>query len=92
MNPSKAVRQLKALRRLVRGREPRLAAEQSAKWKILISTILASQSRDILTNKISEILYKKYKSPKALGNAPLSNIKKIIRPINYYQKNEIIHF
>jgi endonuclease-3 len=51
----------------------------------LISTILASQSRDILTNKISAILYKKYKSPKALGKAKLVEIKKIIRPINYYK-------
>ena len=85
MNPLKALHQLKALRRLVKGREPQLAAEQTAKWKILISTILASQSRDVLTNRISAILYKKYKSPKALGRAPLKNIKKIIRPINYYK-------
>ena len=85
MNPSTALKQLKALRRLVRGREPRLAAEQSKKWQILISTILASQSRDVLTNRISAILYKKYKSPSALASAPLKEIKKIIRPINYYK-------
>jgi endonuclease-3 len=85
MNTLKATHQLKALRRLVRGREPRLAAEQSSKWKILISTILASQSRDVLTNKISKILYKKYKSPKALGKAKLSEIRKIIKSINYYK-------
>ena len=85
MNQKRAIRQLKFLERLVKGKEPRLAAEQSSKWKILISTILASQSRDILTNKISAILYKKYKSPKALGKATLMEIKKIIRPINYYK-------
>ena len=85
MNTLKATHQLKALRRLVKGREPRLAAEQSSKWKILISTILASQSRDVLTNKISKILYKRYNSPNALSNASLSNIKKIIRPIIYYK-------
>jgi endonuclease-3 len=85
MNQKRAIRQLKFLERLVKGKEPRLAAEQSSKWKILISTILASQSRDILTNKISAILYKKYKSPKALGKAKLVEIKKIIRPINYYK-------
>ena len=85
MNPSKAVKQLIALKRLIRGREPRLAAEQSAKWKVLISTILSSQTKDTTTNKISAILYKKYKNPKALANAPLKDIKKIIRPINYYK-------
>jgi len=85
MNSSKAVKQLKALRRLVRGREPRLAAEQSAKWKVLISTILSSQTKDTTTNKISKILYHKFKSPKALSNASLKNIKKIIRPVNFYK-------
>lgn len=85
MNILQAVSQLKALRRLIRGREPRLAAEQSAKWKVLISTILASQSRDVLTNKVSEILYKRYKTPSALASAPLKNIKQIIKPINYYK-------
>lgn len=85
MNSKKAIKQLLFLKKLVKGKEPRLAAEQSSKWKSLISTILASQSRDVLTNKISLILYKKYKTPKALGNANLSEIKKIIRPINYYK-------
>lgn len=85
MNSLKAISQLKALRRLVKGKEPQLAAEQSAKWKILISTILASQSRDVLTNKISAILYKKYKTPKALANAPLNEIRKTIKSINYYK-------
>jgi len=85
MNPSQAVSQLKALRRLVRGREPRLAAEQSAKWKILISTILSSQTKDTTTNRISAILYKKYKTPKQLGDAPLTQIRRIIRSINYYK-------
>jgi endonuclease-3 len=81
----KAIKQLNALRIIVKGKEPRLAAEQPKKWQMLISTILASQSRDTVTNKISEILYKKYKNPRALANANLQEIKKIIRPINYYK-------
>ena len=85
MNSLKALRQLKALRRLVRGKEPKLAAEQAAKWKILISTILASQSRDVLTNRISAILYRKYKTPRKLADAILSDIKKIIHSINFYK-------
>jgi len=85
MNSHKALNQLKALQRLVKGKEPRLAAEQSAKWKILISTILSSQTKDTTTNKISEILYKKYKTPNALSHASLKNVKLIIRPINFYK-------
>jgi len=85
MDSKIAVSQLKALRRLVRGKEPKLAAEQPSKWKILISTILASQSRDVLTNRISALLYKQFRTPKALSYASLTKIKKIIRPINYYK-------
>jgi len=81
----KALKQLKYLERLVSNHKIRLAAEWKEKWKILISTILASQSRDVLTNKISAILYERYNDPKALGNASLSEIKRIIRPINYYK-------
>ncbi|MEM2956245.1 MAG: endonuclease III [Candidatus Pacearchaeota archaeon] len=85
MNQKKAIKQLLALKKLIKGKEPKLAAEQSARWKVLISTILSSQSRDVLTNKISKKLYNKYKSPQALANAPLSEIRKIIKQINYYK-------
>ncbi len=85
MDPKKAIKQLNSLQRLVKGKEPRLAAEQSAKWKVLISTILSAQTKDTLTNKISAVLYKKYKNPKQLGKASLSEIIKIIRPVNYHK-------
>jgi endonuclease-3 len=85
MNQKRAIEQLLFLKKLVKGKEPRLAAEQSSRWKILISTILASQSRDVLTNKISAVLYKKYKNPKSLGNARLLEIRKIIHSVNYYK-------
>ena len=85
INAKKAVKQLEVLQKLVRGKEPQLAAEQPARWKVLISTILSSQTKDVLTNKISAILYKKYKNPRQLGNAPLTQIRRIIKPINYYK-------
>lgn len=85
MNSKTAVRQLKALQRFVKGKEPRLAAEQSEKWQVLISTILSAQTKDTLTNRISEILYRKYSSPEKLANAPIKEIKRIIRPVNYHK-------
>lgn len=81
----KAINQLKELKRLTKGKELRLAAEWKGKWKVLISTILSAQTKDETTIDISNILYKKYPIVKALANASLSDIKKIILPINYHK-------
>jgi len=84
MEQKRALRQLRFIERIEK--EPmRLAAEWDEKWKVLISTILSSQTRDEKTIEVSKILYKKYSSARKLGNAPLSDIQKIIRPVNFYK-------
>lgn len=85
MNSKKAVAQLHALERMMRGKAPRLAAEQEEEWQILISTILSAQTRDTLTNQVSEALYKKYRSPRRLAAASLDDIITIIRAVNYHR-------
>jgi len=88
MNSKLAVKQLKALGKLV-DKHPemlRLAAEGwDEDWKILISTILSAQTRDTKTIEVCEKLFKKYDSPKKLGSANLASIEKMIRSINYYK-------
>ncbi|MEM4181738.1 MAG: endonuclease III [Candidatus Pacearchaeota archaeon] len=67
-------------------KKPRLAAEGwNDDWKTLIAIILSAQTRDSLTIKVCEELFKKYKNSKELGKAPLKEIEKLIRPINYYK-------
>jgi endonuclease-3 len=78
-----AVRQLKEIKKYVGNL--RLAAEWPEKWQILISTILSAQTRDELTIRICESLFKKYNSPNKIARARLSEIQKIIRPVNYYK-------
>lgn len=85
MNGQRAIKQLKSLRKLISKQKLRLAAEWREHWKILISTILSSQTKDETTIKISNKLYKKYKSPKQLSEASLNDIEKIIKPINFYK-------
>lgn len=83
-----AIKQLKALEKLVnnsKSKNLRLAAEWKEKWKILISTILSSQTKDETTIRISEILFKKYLNIKRLAKAKLKDIKKIIKPVNFYK-------
>ena len=84
MNQKRAIKQLKELKKL--SFKLRLAAQGWKKpWQILISTMLSARTRDTKTISVSNILYKKYRSLKKLANANPSNIKKIIKPINYYK-------
>jgi len=81
---AKALRQLKKIEKLTDS-SLRLAAEFNIPWQSLISTILSPMTRDETTIEISEKLYKKYPSLKALAKASLNDIKKIIKPVNYYK-------
>ena len=64
----------------------RLAAENwNKKWKTLIATILSARTRDEKTIPIASNLFKKYNTIKKLSKAKLKDIKKIIRPINFYK-------
>lgn len=87
MNSQLAVKQLKQIEKFIpkERKSMRLAADWNEKWQILISTILSAQTRDEQTIKFSNILYKKFPSSARLANAELSEIKKIIRPINYHK-------
>ncbi|MEM4605637.1 MAG: endonuclease III [Candidatus Pacearchaeota archaeon] len=67
-------------------KRPRLAAEGwDEDWKTLIAIILSAQNRDSLTIKVCENLFKKYKNAKELAEAPLKEIEKNIKSINYYK-------
>ena len=86
MNQKKAISQLMSLKKLTRGSGMRLAAEGwDEKWKVLISTILSAQTRDETTIKYSEILFDKYNSIENLAHAKISEVRKIIKPINYHK-------
>ena len=85
MNSKKAVKQLKAIQKLIRNNDLRLAAEWSSKYKILISTILSAQTRDETTISVCEILFKHYPSMIKLSKAKLDSVEKIIRRVNYHK-------
>ncbi|HET6730952.1 MAG TPA: endonuclease III, partial [Nitrososphaeraceae archaeon] len=53
-------------------------------FKILIGTILSARSRDESTTKIVHNLFQRFKNSKELAEANLSEIKKIIRSIGFY--------
>ncbi len=64
----------------------RLAAEEwSSDWQTLISTMLSARTRDEVTIVVANMLFKKFKTPRALAAAPIAAIKKIIKPVNFYK-------
>lgn len=86
MNPKsrKAISQLKKIEKLT-DKSMLLAADWKEEWKVLISTILSAQTKDETTIKISHLLYKKYPTLNKLARAKPSEIKKLIKPINYHK-------
>lgn len=85
MEKKEAIRELKKIKKLIKGINLRLAAQWPEKWQILISTILSAQTKDEVTIEVCEILFKKYPSPEKLSKAKLETIQKLIRRINYYK-------
>lgn len=64
--------------------EKRLAADGwSHDWKTLICTILSAQSRDETTIPIAEALFKKFPTLQKLANAKFSEVKHVLKSLNY---------
>jgi endonuclease-3 len=84
MDSKRAIRQLKALSDDVK--TMRLAAED---WKndfqVLISTILSARTRDEVTIPVAEKLFRKYDNALRLSAAKPGDVKRIIRPVNFYR-------
>lgn len=84
MDSKRAIRQLKALGD--GGKMMRLAAEEWANdFQILVSTIMSARTRDEVTIVVAENLFKKYPTPEAMAKAKLSDVEKLIRPVNFYR-------
>lgn len=85
----KALKQLEKLEEL--SKEMPLAAEDwMSEWQILIAIILSARTRDEITIPVAEKLFKKYRYTEQLARAKISEVQKIIRPVNFY-KNKSKH-
>ena len=84
MNQKTAIKQLRELSKL--GKDMRLAAEDwKSDWEVLIATLLSARTRDETTIVVASNLFKKYNTLEKLSKASLSDIQKLIRPINFYK-------
>lgn len=53
-------------------------------YKILIGTILSARTRDETTTQVIKILFSEFKNPDELSRADLTDIKKLIQKIGFY--------
>jgi endonuclease-3 len=64
---------------------PKTALSFKNPFQLLVATILSAQATDVLVNKVTESLFKKYKTIKDYADAPLEKLQQDVRSINFYK-------
>jgi len=59
-------------------------AETEGPFSILIGTILSARTKDENTTKVVKKLFSRYRTPKALANAKIRDVEKLIKSIGFY--------
>lgn len=83
---------LRAMAKMVReSKDPRATAlaelkdaEEGDPFRILIGTILSQRTRDEMTTKASERLFKRFKDAKQLAAARPAEVRELIRQVGFY--------
>jgi endonuclease-3 len=65
--------------------EPKTALNFRTPFELLAATILSAQTTDVHVNKVTERLFKKYKTIKDYAEAPLEALQKDVGSINFYR-------
>lgn len=63
--------------------------EYTKDYELLIAIVLSAQTTDKSVNKVTKVLFNKYKTIEELSNAPLEDIENIIRSIGTFKKKSI---
>jgi endonuclease-3 len=85
---------VKEIIRRLKGEYPELktALKFNNPFELLVATVLSAQATDVHVNKVTENLFKKYKSLKDYANVPLEILLKDVSSINFYRtKAKNIH-
>ncbi len=74
------------IRRLKKAyQEPKTALNFKTPFELLVATILSAQTTDVHVNRVTESLFKKYKSVKDHADASPETFQKDISSINFYK-------
>ncbi len=63
---------------------PKTALRFSTPFELLVATIMSAQTTDVLVNKITEGLFKKYPGVDAFAQATPEKLAADIRPVNFF--------
>lgn len=64
--------------------EPRTALKFKNPFELLVATILSAQTTDVHVNRVTETLFKKYRTIKDYAETPFETFRKDINSINFY--------
>jgi endonuclease III len=65
--------------------DPKTALNFTGPFQLLSATILSAQATDVLVNKVTDKLFKKYRSIKDFAGAPLEELQQDVSSINFYK-------
>jgi len=65
--------------------KPKTALNFSDPFQLLVATILSAQTTDVLVNKVTENLFRKYRTVKDYADASLETLQKDTGSINFYK-------
>jgi endonuclease-3 len=72
--------------------KPSTVLHFSTPFELLVATIMSAQTTDVLVNRVTEVLFKKYKSPEDFAGSSPEQIAQDIKPVNFYNtKAKNIH-
>jgi len=54
-------------------------------FQLLVATVLAAQCMDKMVNTVTPELFRRFPDPKALMDAPLVEVEKIIKPVTFFK-------
>ena len=60
-------------------------SKENDPFRVLISTILSSRTKDDITFNATKRLFEQYKNAKELSKANISDIKRLIKPVAFYK-------
>jgi endonuclease-3 len=64
---------------------PRTALNFTGPFELLVATVLSAQTTDMLVNKVTGNLFKKYRTVKDYARVPLETLQKDVNSVNFYK-------
>jgi endonuclease-3 len=65
--------------------EPKTALNFRSPFELLVATILSAQTTDVLVNKVTETLFRKYRTVRDYAGASLEALQRDISSVNFYK-------